>query len=416
MGNLSNQYISQSFQSLLHLGSDTTASATLTEIQDALGNGVGVFVNTAGNLKVNNHISASQVSASILNGLGNPFDFSSSLSTQLQELENVTSSLINQTGSYATTGSNSFIGNQNITGDVEIIGTLNATRINTLIESSSIIFSSGSNILGDSTSDIQTLNGLVRVSGSSQITGSMGISANLSIRGEVSASYISSSRIQGLGGTTVSDFSQSVHQQFNDVLTYENNNDTKWNDLQPVTSSLLISVNDNLNPFTASILGTNAFTASQLITNANLSSYTASVVSLNNKTGSLATTGSNTFIGTETITGSITITGSAYGNVADLTISSNTASIDMRRSNFFTLTLASSATTRLEATNIRPGETVNLLITQPATSGSLVLGSMFKTNYNYPYQVTASGSAQDLLSLVSFNDSTIYLLGVNRLQ
>ena len=32
MGNLSSQYISQSFQSLLHLGSDTTASATLTEI------------------------------------------------------------------------------------------------------------------------------------------------------------------------------------------------------------------------------------------------------------------------------------------------------------------------------------------------------------------------------------------------
>jgi len=417
MGNLSNQYISQSFQSLLHLGSDTTASATLTEIQDALGNGIGVFVNNAGNLRVTNHISASQVSASILNGLGNPFNFSSSVSTQLQALENVTSSLINKTGSYATTGSNTFIGNQNITGDVEIIGTLNATRINTLIESSSIIFSSGSNILGDSSSDTQTLNGLVRVSGSSQITGSMSVSgSSISFKGEVSASYISSSRIQGLGNTTVSDFSASVAQQFNNGITYENNNDTKWNDLQPVTSSLLISVNANLNPFTASILGTNAFTASQLITNANLSSYTASVVSLNNKTGSFATTGSNVFTGSQTITGSITITGSAYGNVSTLTIASNTASIDMRRSNFFTLTLASSATTRLEATNIRPGETVNLLITQPATSGSLVLGSMFKTNYNYPYQVTASGSAQDLLSLVSFNDSTIYLLGVNRLQ
>jgi hypothetical protein len=420
MGNLSNQYISQSFQSLLHLGSDTTASATLTEIQDALGNGVGVFVNTAGNLKVNNHISASQVSASILNGLGNPFDFSSSVSTQLQALENVTSSLINQTGSYATTGSNTFIGNQNITGDVEIIGTLNATRINTTIESASVIFSSGSNILGDSTLDIQTLNGLVRVSGSSQITGSMGISANLSIRGEVSASYISSSRIEGLGGTTVSDFSQSVQQQFNDVQTYENNNDTKWNDLQPVTSSLLVSVNQNLNPFTASILGTNAFTASTLVSLSNLNASSASqqvsINNLNGATGSYATTGSNTFIGTETITGSIIITGSAYGNVVDLTISSNTASIDMRRSNFFTLTLASSATTRLEATNIRPGETVSVLITQPATSGSLVLGSMFKTNFNYPYQVTTSGSAQDLLSLVSFNDSSIYLLGVNRLQ
>jgi hypothetical protein len=411
MGNLSNQYISQSFQSLLHLGSDTTASATLTEIQDALGNGIGVFVNNAGNLRVTNHISASQVSASILNGLGSPFAFSSSVSTQLQALENVTSSLINKTGSYATTGSNTFIGNQNITGDVEIIGTLNATRINTTIESASVIFSSGSNILGDSSSDIQTLNGLVRVSGSSQITGSMSVSgSSISFKGEVSASYISSSRIQGLGNTTVSDFSASVAQQFNDGITYENNNDTKWNDLQPITSSLLASVNQNLNPFTAS----------QLVINSGYNSYTASNntkwSTLGSLSSSFATTGSNVFTGSQTITGSITITGSAYGNVADLTISSNTASIDMRRSNFFTLTLASSATTRLEATNIRPGETVSVLITQPATSGSLVLGSMFKTAGNYPYQVTTSGSAQDLLSLVSFNDSVIYLLGVNRLQ
>jgi hypothetical protein len=427
MGNLSNQYISQSFQSLLHLGSDTTASATLTEIQDALGNGVGVFVNTSGNLKVNNHISASALSASIINGLGNVSVFSSSVAGQLQALENVTSSLINQTGSYATTGSNNFVGNQNVTGNVTISGILTANQINTIIESSSVIFSSGSNILGDSTSDTQTLNGLVRVSGSSQITGSMGISANLSIKGEVSASFISSSRIVGLGNTTVSDFSSSVAQQFNDVQTYENNNDTKWNDLQPVTSSLLISVNGNLNPFTASIAGTNAFTASLNAYTASLNAYTASnntkwntlsgvTSSLISATGSYATTGSNTFIGTETITGSVIITGSAYGNVVALTITSNTASIDMSRGNFFTLTLASSATTRLEATNIKPGENANLLITQPATSGSLVLGSMFKTNYNYPYQVTASGSAQDLLGLVSFNNSAIYLLGVNRLQ
>jgi hypothetical protein len=400
MGNLSNQYISQSFQSLLHLGSDTTASATLTEIQDALGNGVGVFVNTAGNLKVNNHISASQVSASILNGLGNPFDFSSSVSTQLQALENVTSSLINQTGSYATTGSNTFIGNQNITGDVEIIGTLNATRINTLIESSSIIFSSGSNILGDSSSDIQTLNGLVRVSGSSQITGSMGISANLSIRGEVSASYISSSRIEGLGGTTVSDFSQSVHQQFNDVLTYENNNDTKWNDLQPVTSSLLISVNDNLNPFTASIAGTNAFTASAK----------TSITALNSLSASLATTGSNSFTGSQIITGSV------YGNLTSLSISSQTASMNLVNGNFFTLSLVSGSATRLEASNIRQGQTINLRITQPSVGfGTITFGSSIEQPATNPYSATTSANAVDILTFISFDSSSLYTAAIKNL-
>ena len=40
MGSLANQYISQSYTSLIHLGNDRTASATLVELQDGLGNGL----------------------------------------------------------------------------------------------------------------------------------------------------------------------------------------------------------------------------------------------------------------------------------------------------------------------------------------------------------------------------------------
>ena len=415
MGNLSNQYISQSFQSLLHLGSDNTASVTFAEIQDALGNGVGVFVNTTGNLRVTNAISASAVSASTISGFGNPVSYSASVSDQLKALENITSSLINATGSYATTGSNNFIGNQTITGDLDVSGQLRVSSIYTTQETASVIFSSGSNILGDSILDTQTLNGLVRVSGSSQITGSMGISANLNVKGIMSAS-----RVEGIGNVT--DFSQSIVNQFYDVSVYENNNDTKWATLEPVTSSLIDKVY-SLEIFTASIQNTNAFTASISGTNqftASIKTYTGSNdtkwTTLGNLSSSFATTGSNTFIGTETITGSVIITGSAYGNIVALSIASNTASIDMRRGNFFTLTLASSATTRLEATNIRPGETANLLITQPATSGSLVLGSMFKTSTIYPYQVSATGSTRDLVSLVSFDTASIYTVGANKMS
>ena len=50
MGNLSNLYISQSYISLIHLGSDNSASTTLTELQDGLGNGIGVSVNTIGDV------------------------------------------------------------------------------------------------------------------------------------------------------------------------------------------------------------------------------------------------------------------------------------------------------------------------------------------------------------------------------
>jgi hypothetical protein len=253
------------------------------------------------------------------------------------------------------------------------------------------------------------------VSGSSQITGSMGISANLNVKGIMSAS-----RVEGIGNVT--DFSQSIVNQFYDVSVYENNNDTKWATLEPVTSSLIDKVY-SLEIFTASIQNTNAFTASISGTNqftASIKTYTGSNdtkwTTLGNLSSSFATTGSNTFIGTETITGSVIITGSAYGNIVALSIASNTASIDMRRGNFFTLTLASSATTRLEATNIRPGETANLLITQPATSGSLVLGSMFKTSTIYPYQVSATGSTRELVSLVSFDTASIYTVGANKMS
>jgi hypothetical protein len=273
MGNLSNQYISQSFQSLLHLGSDNTASVTFAEIQDALGNGVGVFVNTAGNLKVTNHISASAISASTISGFGNPVIYSASVSDQLKALENITSSLINSTGSYATTGSNNFIGNQTITGDLDVSGQLRVTSIYTTQETSSIIFSSGSNILGDSILDTQTLNGLVRVSGSSQITGSMGISANLNVKGIMSAS-----RVEGIGNVT--DYSASIFNQLYTLNQTVDNYTSSINQLNDATASLYSSVY-NLNLFTSSvstdIAGIYAFTSSQNTKNSTLATYTASV-------------------------------------------------------------------------------------------------------------------------------------------
>lgn len=420
MGNLSNQYISQSFQSLLHLGSDTTASTTLVEIQDALGNGVGVFVGTTGNIKVTGSVSASAVSASTINGFGNPLTYSASVAAQLKALENVTSSLINVTGSYATTGSNNFVGNQTITGDLDVSGQLRVTSIYTTQETSSIIFSSGSNILGDNTNDTQTLNGLVRVSGSSQITGSMGISDNLNVKGA-----ISSSTIAGMGNVT--NFSASVYNQFYTLNQYDTNNDTKWSTLQPVTSSLIdkvysieqftASANTQLNNLaTSASISNTKWNTIQNVTSSILA-FTASNgnTSLNAATASYATTGSNTFVGNETITGSLTLTGSVYGNVVALTISSNTASMDMSRSNFFTLTLPTGST-RLVATNVGKGQTVSLKVTQGATTGSLSFSTQFLFPTNLAYSASAVANAVDIVSFVTFDTtSSIYSTGVNRL-
>ena len=418
MGNLSSQYISQSFQSLLHLGSDTTASATLAEIQDALGNGVGVFVSTQGNLKVTNSISASAISASTLFGIGNTVSYSASVAGQLQALENVTSSLINVTGSYATTGSNQFFGNQSITGDINVTGTLTAYAVKAIFETSSVIYSSGSNQFGDASNDTQTLIGRTNISGSLSVTGS-----SIAFKGEVSASYISTSVLQGLG--IVSDFSSSVASQYFYQNSYTQSNDIKWDDLQPITASQSISIDNlqiftasaaisltNLNSFTASIVATNQFTASiKTYTGSNDTKWTT----IGNLTGSYATTGSNTFIGTEIITGSLITTGSAYGNVNSLSIVSNTASMDMSKSNFYTLTLPTGST-RLVATNVGKGQTVSLKVTQGATTGSLTFSSQFLFPTNLAYSASATASAVDIVSFITFDTtSSIYSTGVNRL-
>jgi hypothetical protein len=59
MGNLSNLYVSQSFQSLIHLGTNGVATPALTTLQDGYGNSIGIEVNTAGDLFLSGSLTAS---------------------------------------------------------------------------------------------------------------------------------------------------------------------------------------------------------------------------------------------------------------------------------------------------------------------------------------------------------------------
>ena len=81
-----------------------------------------------------------------------------------------------QIATRATTGSNTFNGNQSITGSVSLTGTLTAlsasiTYLQTIYETASVIYSSGSNQLGDELSDVQTLSGSVKVQGELLVNG-----------------------------------------------------------------------------------------------------------------------------------------------------------------------------------------------------------------------------------------------------
>ena len=86
--------------------------------------------------------------------------------------------LIAQTGSYATTGSNTFTGAQ------VVQGTLTAQTLVVQTVTSSVLFSTGSNKLGSSLSNVQELTGSVG------ITGSLAINGTTAVVGSGTANYV----------------------------------------------------------------------------------------------------------------------------------------------------------------------------------------------------------------------------------
>ena len=113
-----------------------------------------------------------------------------------------------------------------------------------------------------------------------------------------------------------------------------------------------------------------------------------------------------------TDSGSLTVSGSMTGVVVSMSIASYTASMDARLSNFFHLQLASGADTYLSASNISPGQSINLQVTQQATSGTISYSDQFKFPNGMPYAVSATGSGDyvvtDLVSFVSFDSQSLF--------
>ena len=416
MSSLNNLYISQSFQGLLHSGTNQTASANLGVIQDGLGNDLGLYLNNGGDLRTTTSISSSRIEATTL----------------------VVKNKIELTGSVDVLGSVT-ASNAYITNNLIVSGTISAYQINTTIESSSVIFSSGSNILGDSTADTQTLNGTIIMSGSSQLTGSMGISANFNVLGNISSSTLS-----GIGNVTI--YSTSVNSRLVYLeQPFSTSVDARLDSLEAFTGSQGLTTTASFNAYTSStnirLNNIETTTASLNISTASLNSYTASnTTNLNTLSSSVATrftytptTGSNSFIGDQTITGSVTISGSAAndfnviggsifsgsvrGITNTITIASSTASIDCSLGNFFILTLPNSSTIHLTATNIQPGETLSLRIQQPATGvfSSVTYSSKIKFPISSPYIASATVGATDILSFQSYDSSSLYGVSVNNM-
>ena len=168
---------------------------------------------------------------------------------------------IQLTGSYATTGSNAFVGNQTITGNLSVSGVISASVLYVQTETASVIYSSGSNQLGDELTDIQTLSGSVKIQGQLLING-----------------------IPLTSGSTTDTGSLVTTASFN---AYTQSTNLRLNSLETNSASVNVSIS-NLNQATASL--NTSVTA--------LNQFTQSQAALN---GTFATTGSNTFTGNQII-------------------------------------------------------------------------------------------------------------------
>ncbi len=221
MGQLTNLYVSESYQGLLKLANSTTGvTGTLQYVQDGLGNNIPMLVSTSsvvitgsfrgdgsgltgitatvdsGSLvttaSFNAYTSSNDNRVNSLIASTGSYATTSSLTALSQSIastdlaqNNRLNSIEGKTGSYATTGSNNFVGQQNINGSVNVTGSLNVTGeitalsasityLQTIYQTSSIVFSSGSNILGDEAGDTQTLWGTVKLpTGPLVVTGSV---------------------------------------------------------------------------------------------------------------------------------------------------------------------------------------------------------------------------------------------------
>ena len=111
----------------------------------------------------------------------------------------------------------------------------------------------------------------------------------------------------------------------------------------------------------------------------------------------------------------ITVTGSLVSQPVSQSVSSLTASLDLTSGSFFNLTLPASANTYVTASGQVPGQTVNIKVTQGATTGSLSFGAGFKQVSGSFYTGSSTANAVDIVTLISFDSTGLYVSNVNNL-
>jgi hypothetical protein len=130
-------------------------------------------------------------------------------------------------------------------------------------------------------------------------------------------------------------------------------------------------------------------------------------------TGSLITNANVIVTGSLNVNGSAVITGSVQGNVLPLTVASNTASLNLNNGNFFVLALTGSQDIRIEPSNIKPGQTVNLKLNTTGSGTVSFPTSVLQQSGSAYVPTTTVGT--DIITMVSFDNTNLYLANIKNL-
>jgi hypothetical protein len=297
---------------------------------------------------------------------GNQSDFAGTYANPWIDIEEIGSTFALTSISGLTTTSDVNVGgNLTVTGAISASGNISASNLyitnaiyayelHTIIESSSVILSSGSNQIGDQQSDILTITGSLLQTGStsfSELTGSLAaFSSSLNSRiGTVSVGTLSASIYQtdatqsnnitivsasAWGAyTSASSYSGSFYTTLStlagNITTAQNSANGAYASASAYSSSFYTTINTNISNITqasasvwgafqsaSSYSGSFYTTINTVIGNvttaqnsANGAYASASAYSASAATTYALISGSNSFVGTQSINGSLTVTG-----------------------------------------------------------------------------------------------------------
>jgi len=112
----------------------------------------------------------------------------------------------------------------------------------------------------------------------------------------------------------------------------------------------------------------------------------------------------------------VILTGSLRGQVSLLSIASNTASVNMSSNNFFTLALVNGANTHINPTNINPGQTVNIRVTQGSLgTGTVSFPSFVDQASGSLYTGSMSANAIDIVTMITFDSSIVFVSSIRNM-